>query len=73
MAIKIEKKIVAYSIKKEEEEEEKPAKPVLPTRVLMHEDIERPDELKGYTYKIKNPPHRSRHVYHHQQYHVERR
>ena len=55
MAIKIEKNIVAYSIKKEEEEEEKPAKPVLPTRVLMHEDIERPDELKGYTYKIKTP------------------
>ena len=46
MAIKIEKNIVDYSIKKA---------PAAPTKELMHEEIARPDELKGYTYKIKTP------------------
>ncbi len=50
MSIKIEKKIVDYSIKKEAVEE-----PTGPVRELMHEDVARPDELKGYTYKIKTP------------------
>ena len=50
MATKIEKKIVDYSIKKEDNEE-----PVGPAKLLMHEDVARPDELKGYTYKIKTP------------------
>ena len=40
MAIKIEKNIVDYSIKKEIKDE-----PVLPTKEIMHEEIARPDEL----------------------------
>ena len=50
MAIKIEKSIVDYSIKKEPEEAA-----IVPMKELMHEEIVRPDELKGYTYKIKTP------------------
>jgi len=50
MATKIDKKIVDYSIKKEVIEE-----PSGPTKQFMHEDVARPDELKGYTYKIKTP------------------
>lgn len=49
MVIKIEKNIVDYSIKK------KPDAATAPTKELMHEEIARPDELKGYTYKIKTP------------------
>ncbi len=49
MAIKIEKSIVDYSIKKEPEDA------IVPMKELMHEEIARPDELKGYTYKIKTP------------------
>jgi hypothetical protein len=52
MTIKIEKKIVGYSIKKNEAENEESKVPV---RELMHEEIARPDELRGYTYKIKTP------------------
>jgi len=53
MALKIDKNIIGYAIKK-------PAEPVLdtpavPARETMHEDIERPDELRGHTYKIKTP------------------
>jgi hypothetical protein len=51
MAIKIEKKIVGYALKKPIEEV--PEKP--PEREKMHEDVARPDELRGYTYKIKTP------------------
>ena len=51
MAIKIEKNIVGYSIKKEMEELEQV--PALPAKEMMHEEIERPEELCGYTYKIK--------------------
>lgn len=50
MVIKIEKNIVDYSIKKDIEQE-----PTGPTREIMHEEIARPDELRGYTYKIKTP------------------
>ncbi len=50
MAIKIERKIVDYSIKRDEPEEV-----VLPEKQIMHEEIARPDELRGYTYKIKTP------------------
>ena len=52
MAIKIENKIVGYSIKKDESQNDEPKSP---ERVLMHENIARPDELRGYTYKIKTP------------------
>jgi hypothetical protein len=54
MAIKIEKNIVAFGIKK-------PAGPAAPqedtgpVKETMHEEILRPEELKGYTYKIKTP------------------
>lgn len=51
MAIKIEKKIVGYALKRPIEEV--PVKP--PEREKMHEDVARPDELRGYTYKIKTP------------------
>ncbi|MFT7132044.1 MAG: hypothetical protein ACI81O_000752 [Cyclobacteriaceae bacterium] len=50
MVIQINKKITGYNLKKDE--------PVVPeelTRDIMHEEIKRPDELKGYTYKIKTP------------------
>ena len=50
MVIQINKKIVEYSIKKDE-----PVVPVEATKDVMHEEIQRPDELKGYTYKIKTP------------------
>ena len=51
MAIKIEQKIVGYSIKRDEE----PEAPRKPVKDVMHEEIARPDELRGYTYKIKTP------------------
>ena len=51
MAIRIEKKIVGYALKKPLEEV--PAK--LPERETMHEHVARPDELRGYTYKVKTP------------------
>ena len=49
MAIKIDKKITAYEVKKDE---------VLPAEsnvVHMHEKLERPETLIGSTYKIKTP------------------
>jgi hypothetical protein len=51
MVIHIEKKIIGYNIKKKDE----PAVPEAPVKDVMHEEIKRPDELKGYTYKIKTP------------------
>ena len=51
MAIKIDSKIVGYKIKKDEEAE--PVKGL--SREVMHEEIKRPEELRGHTYKIKTP------------------
>ena len=51
MAIKIEKNIVSYSIKKEDSDVSAPS----PDKETMHEEIQRPNELRGYTYKIKTP------------------
>jgi hypothetical protein len=51
MAVKIAKNIVGFSIKKKDA-------PMAPTQAepeMMHEELQRPDELKGYTYKIKTP------------------
>lgn len=48
MAIKIDQKIVDYDIKKAEPE-------LPPAQQLMHEQITRPEELTGHTYKIKTP------------------
>ena len=51
MAVKISKNIVGFAIKKSEEA----TPPKAPEREIMHETVQRPDELKGYTYKIKTP------------------
>ena len=52
MSIKIDKKIINFKVKKAEPQEQ-----VIetPEKESMHEEIRRPDELKGYTYKIKTP------------------
>ena len=53
MATKIDKKIVAFKVVKDEEpvvEEQKAPEPE-----KMHEKVERPDSLLGSTYKIKTP------------------
>ena len=51
MGIRIEKRIVGYSIKKKEV----PLKLPGPEKDVMHEEIVRPEELRGHTYKIKTP------------------
>jgi hypothetical protein len=63
MSIKIDKKIVKYAVK--DENEATPAQPAAapsepgaetPNNVVhMHEKVERPDYLLGSTYKIKTP------------------
>lgn len=54
MATKIDKKIVAFKVVKDEEEivDDTPA---VPEREIMHENVERPEMLLGSTYKIKTP------------------
>ncbi len=51
MTVKIDKKIVTYSVVKPETP---PAAPPL-TVQQMHENLERPDVLPGATYKVKTP------------------
>lgn len=51
MVVKIEQNIVGYGIKKQQEDFEDEG----PIKELMHEEIKRPDELRGSTYKIKTP------------------
>ncbi len=53
MATKIDKKIVAFKVVKDEEEVD--TTPVVPEREIMHENVERPEMLLGSTYKIKTP------------------
>jgi hypothetical protein len=59
MTIKIEKKIVGYSVKKDEPAETEAVaeeKRAEETNVVqMHEKVERPEMLIGSTYKIKTP------------------
>lgn len=59
MAIKIEKKIVKYSVVKGEDKASVVAAPVEESTaakvVQMHEKLERPEVLIGSTYKIKTP------------------
>jgi len=66
MAVKIEKKIVGYSVVKDAALEPAPAKDVVQKEqreagkevgkvVQMHEKLERPEMLVGSTYKIKTP------------------
>ncbi|MEE8387728.1 MAG: hypothetical protein V3R65_04060 [Acidiferrobacterales bacterium] len=51
MTIKIDKKITGYEVAKENE-----AQPEIESNVVhMHEKLERPDTLRGNTYKIKTP------------------
>ena len=59
MTVKIDKRIVDYSVASEEETEEKKeatnTNVVDETIVQMHEKLERPETLFGSTYKIKTP------------------
>jgi hypothetical protein len=59
MSIKIDKKIVGYSVKKPEDAAAKPGTAVVPAKegnvIHMHEKVERPEMLVGSTYKIKTP------------------
>ena len=60
MAIKIDKKIVDYSVVKEEEPEVEGASPATAPAekdniVQLHEKLERPEMLIGSTYKVKTP------------------
>ena len=50
MSIKIDKKIIAYDLKKADATPEPACE-----KKIMHEEIKRPEELNGYTYKIKTP------------------
>jgi hypothetical protein len=53
MATKIDKKIVAFKVVKDEEEIAEAH--AVPEREIMHENVERPEMLLGSTYKIKTP------------------
>jgi hypothetical protein len=60
MSIKIEKKIVGYTLANKEEESKAVAAPAADTKpaeqiVHMHEQVKRPESLVGSTYKIKTP------------------
>jgi hypothetical protein len=56
MAIKIEQKIVKYSVVKPDEEARASPEPRAQDNVVqMHEKVERPEVLFGSTYKIKTP------------------
>jgi hypothetical protein len=56
MAIKIEQKIVKYSVVKPDEEARASPEPRAQDNVVqMHEKVERPEMLLGSTYKIKTP------------------
>jgi hypothetical protein len=52
MTIKIGKKITGYEVAKDGSEADKPKESNV---VHMHEKLERPDTLRGSTYKIKTP------------------
>ena len=54
MTIKIEKKIVKYEVVKEDAANASNTEPETNV-VRMHEKLERPDTLRGNTYKIKTP------------------
>lgn len=55
MAIKIDKKIVAYKVQGEDDNQEQPAEAPETNVIHMHESVERPERLVGSTYKIKPP------------------
>lgn len=61
MAIKIDKKIVGYSVAQDDRAEKETAPAVVENQkaqdkvVQLHERLERPDMLLGSTYKVKTP------------------
>ncbi|MBA1146567.1 NrdJb [Ectothiorhodospiraceae bacterium WFHF3C12] len=55
MAIKIDSKIIDYDVAKANAEAEAPAMPKEPEIDYMHEQLQRPEQLEGKTYKIKTP------------------
>ena len=56
MSVKIEKQIVGYAIKQDEATaQQAQVAESVPERDVMHEEIARPEALRGYTYKIKTP------------------
>ncbi|WP_434360580.1 NrdJb [Parasalinivibrio latis] len=60
MVKKIESKIVAYKVKKNDEPVAQP-EPQAPVVETMHEEMPRPEMLYGTTYKLKTPEHVSEH------------
>lgn len=61
MAIKIDKKIVSYSVQNNEETNDTAAQNDA-NIIHMHETVERPEILIGSTYKLKTPEHVSPHA-----------
>jgi len=61
MSIKIEKKIVGYSVRKADAVDNQ-AEPTVADIIHMHETLERPEVLVGSTYKLKTPEHVSPHA-----------
>lgn len=59
--IKIDNKIVGYSVNKAEVDAD-PANPPAAEIIQMHEALKRPDKLIGSTYKLKTPEHVSDHA-----------
>jgi hypothetical protein len=55
MAIKIDKKIVAYNVVKPDDTPSAPAGSPTAAVQQMHESVARPDVLPGATYKVKTP------------------
>ena len=55
MTLKIDKKIVRYSVVKLDEPTPAPGPDAMPAVQQMHESVARPDVLPGATYKVKTP------------------
>ena len=61
MTIKIDNKIVGYTVNKPEPQADPDALPAAEV-IQMHEALKRPDKLIGSTYKLKTPEHVSAHA-----------
>ena len=55
MSIKIEKKIVSYSVVEKKDEQKKEQKEIPAEVVQIGEPLARPDKITGSTYKVKTP------------------